>query len=158
MSICFRSYVHDQIHDIWMVPGAARADDYFTRLTAAVNRSNPVPTARQFDEPVLLMYDHERGPQAIAEGAQAVADAAGKLFDDLLATPAAVEPAPSSALPQRGAIYFVMVDRFANGDRSNDGAIDPNDPAAFHGGDLQGVIDHLDELKSLGVETIPWPK
>ncbi|MDR0966254.1 MAG: hypothetical protein LBM75_07125 [Myxococcales bacterium] len=47
-----------------------------------------------------------------------------------------------------------MVDRFANGDRSNDSSIDPNDPAAFHGGDLQGVIDHLDELQDMGVSTI----
>lgn len=48
----------------------------------------------------------------------------------------------------------MLVDRFANGDRSNDGAVDPADPAAFHGGDLQGVLDHLDDLQSLGVRTV----
>lgn len=47
-----------------------------------------------------------------------------------------------------------MVDRFANGDTNNDGDIALDDPAAFHGGDLQGVIDHLDELKEMGVGTI----
>ena len=47
-----------------------------------------------------------------------------------------------------------MVDRFANGDTNNDGDIALDDPAAFHGGDLKGVIDHLDELKEMGVGTI----
>ncbi|MEZ4460980.1 MAG: alpha-amylase family glycosyl hydrolase [bacterium] len=47
-----------------------------------------------------------------------------------------------------------MVDRFANGDPSNDGTIDLADPQAFHGGDLQGIIDHLDELKDLGIKTV----
>ncbi len=51
-------------------------------------------------------------------------------------------------------IYFVMVDRFANGDPANDGAVDPVDPTAFHGGDLQGVIDRLDYLQGLGVRTL----
>lgn len=47
-----------------------------------------------------------------------------------------------------------MVDRFANGDPANDGEIDPRDPAAFHGGDLAGVIDRLDDLQEMGVGTI----
>lgn len=47
-----------------------------------------------------------------------------------------------------------MVDRFANGDPANDGAIDPLDPQAFHGGDLQGVIDHLDHIQALGADTV----
>ncbi len=52
------------------------------------------------------------------------------------------------------AIYFAMVDRFANGDPANDGQIDLSDPAAFHGGDLQGVIDRLGDLQEMGVGTI----
>lgn len=51
-------------------------------------------------------------------------------------------------------IYFVLVDRFANGDPSNDHEIDLADPAAFHGGDIRGVIDHVDELERLGVDTV----
>ena len=47
-----------------------------------------------------------------------------------------------------------MVDRFANGDPSNDADADTSDPAGFHGGDIQGVIDHLDDLKSMGVKTV----
>ncbi len=51
-------------------------------------------------------------------------------------------------------VYFVLVDRFANGDPENDGAVDPDDPMAFHGGDIQGVIAHLDHLEALGVRTV----
>jgi glycosidase len=48
-------------------------------------------------------------------------------------------------------IYLLMVDRFSNGDPANDGGLAPEN---FHGGDLQGVIDHLDELQALGVRTL----
>ena len=57
-------------------------------------------------------------------------------------------------------IYLIMPDRFANGDKSNDdpeisrGLFDPSDPRRYHGGDLQGVIDRLPYLKSLGITTI----
>ena len=47
-----------------------------------------------------------------------------------------------------------MVDRYANGDPTNDGAVNRADPAAFHGGDLQGVIDHLDDIQGLGFTTV----
>ncbi len=60
-------------------------------------------------------------------------------------------PAPP---PDDDVIYFAMVDRFHNGDPSNDGNIDLEDPTAFHGGDIQGVIDKLDYLQALGVRTI----
>ncbi len=60
-----------------------------------------------------------------------------------------VVPRPADDL-----VYFVMVDRFWNGDRSNDGAVDRADPAAFHGGDLAGVIEKLDYLQGLGVRTV----
>jgi len=57
-------------------------------------------------------------------------------------------------------IYLIMPDRFANGDPSNDSTpdtkekADRKDPFGRHGGDLQGVIDHLDYLADLGVTTL----
>ena len=60
-------------------------------------------------------------------------------------------PAPP---PVDDVIYFVLVDRFANGDPSNDGVIDADDPQAWHGGDIRGVIEHLDEIEELGVRTV----
>lgn len=51
-------------------------------------------------------------------------------------------------------IYFLMVDRFNNGDNKNDFDVDMKDPKAYHGGDFQGVIDELDYLKDMGFTAI----
>lgn len=57
-------------------------------------------------------------------------------------------------------IYLIMPDRFSNGDTSNDdpfasrGLYDRTNPHRYHGGDLQGIINHLDYLKDLGITTI----
>jgi len=58
-------------------------------------------------------------------------------------------------------IYFLMPDRWSNGDPSNDrvpGLRDQslNRDSIFlrHGGDMQGIINHLDYLQSLGVTTL----
>lgn len=58
-------------------------------------------------------------------------------------------------------IYLLMPDRFSNGDVSNDRLqdyldtlVNRKDPLVRHGGDLQGVENHLDYLKDLGVTAI----
>ncbi len=57
-------------------------------------------------------------------------------------------------------IYFLMPDRFADGDVSNNdpakskGLYDRSKTRSYHGGDLQGVIDKLPYIKSLGVTAI----
>ncbi len=53
-------------------------------------------------------------------------------------------------------IYQLVVDRFANGDPSNDWRVDPTGEhlARYQGGDWQGVTDHLDYLEALGVTAI----
>ena len=58
-------------------------------------------------------------------------------------------------------IYLLMPDRFANGDPSNDRVAGLRDQSlsrdsmyARHGGDIQGVIDHLGYLQDLGVTTV----
>ena len=59
-------------------------------------------------------------------------------------------------------IYLIMPDRFANGDPSNDSTEDTAEKAdrdAFfgrHGGDIQGMADHLDYIADLGA-TVIWP-
>ncbi len=59
-------------------------------------------------------------------------------------------------------VYLIMPDRFANGDESNDqvaGYYQGADSTSLdqrQGGDIQGVINHLDYLAELGVTTI-WP-
>lgn len=58
-------------------------------------------------------------------------------------------------------IYFLMPDRFSNGDPANDKIAGMRDQSLNrdsiylrHGGDLQGVINHLDYLQSLGVTAL----
>lgn len=57
-------------------------------------------------------------------------------------------------------IYLMMPDRFANGDPSNDtieGMIesaDRSNPERRQGGDIQGVMDHLDYIEDLGMTAI----
>ena len=57
-------------------------------------------------------------------------------------------------------MYLIMIDRFADGDPSNNGNLyDRKNKFYYHGGDLQGVIDRLPYLKELGVTAIwltPW--
>jgi glycosidase len=54
-------------------------------------------------------------------------------------------------------MYLIMTDRFADGNPANDG---PNHeaeleaPRGWHGGDLRGIIQHLDYLQELGVTTV----
>jgi len=57
-------------------------------------------------------------------------------------------------------IYLLMPDRFANGNPENDSTPDTMDkanrknPNGRHGGDIAGIIDHLDYLKDLGVTAL----
>lgn len=51
-------------------------------------------------------------------------------------------------------IYQILVDRFENGDPNNDFRVNLTAPAAYHGGDWQGIIDRLDYLETLGVTAL----
>jgi neopullulanase len=62
-------------------------------------------------------------------------------------------------------IYLIMTDRFSDGDPSNNdppeskGLYDRSRPRYYHGGDFEGIIQHLSYLKELGVTAIwltPW--
>lgn len=62
----------------------------------------------------------------------------------------------------KDAIYQVMPDRFANGDPKNDSVaalpdkLDRKLGHGRHGGDIQGMIDHLDYIEGLGFTQL-WP-
>lgn len=53
---------------------------------------------------------------------------------------------------ESGLLYFAFVDRFANGDTSNDD--DEGAGVDYHGGDWAGVLDKLDYLDELGVTAL----
>ncbi len=73
-------------------------------------------------------------------------------------------PAEKKAATTNEQFYFVLPDRFADGDRSNNtGTLtgdrlttgyDPADKGFYHGGDLQGVLDRLDYIQGLGTTAI----
>ena len=57
-------------------------------------------------------------------------------------------------------IYLIMPDRFANGNPDIDNAmgtveqVNRNESGGRHGGDIQGIIDHLDYIDDLGATAI----
>ncbi|PSJ38093.1 alpha-amylase family glycosyl hydrolase [Allosphingosinicella deserti] len=74
------------------------------------------------------------------------------------------DPGYLDRTPEQDVIYFVLPDRFENGDPANDrgrivgGRLDHGfDPAAkgfYHGGDLKGLTERLDYIAGLGATAI----
>ena len=66
--------------------------------------------------------------------------------------------------PEDEVVYFVLPDRFANGDATNDlggyednrlvSGYDPTHKGFFHGGDLAGLTGKLDYLEEMGITAI----
>lgn len=84
------------------------------------------------------------------------------------AFPAQAQNAPAAdyraRLPEDEVLYFLLPDRFENGDPSNDrGGLtgdrlrtgyDPTAKGFYHGGDLKGLLNRLDYIQALGVTAI----
>ena len=55
-------------------------------------------------------------------------------------------------------VYFLMIDRFADGNPSNNdqgvGVFDPSKESHYSGGDLTGIIKRLDYIKNLGATAV----
>ncbi|WP_292946831.1 glycoside hydrolase family 13 protein [Olleya sp. UBA1516] len=71
------------------------------------------------------------------------------------------EAADYQGFDSTDAIYLITPDRFANGDTSNDikedlkeKTINRKDDYARHGGDLRGIIQHLDYIQEMGFTQI----
>ncbi len=77
-------------------------------------------------------------------------------------SPRAMPPTRAAQTDQN--FYFVMADRFANGDTSNDegglgadpmvSGFDPTNAGFYQGGDLKGLTDKLDYIQGLGTTAI----
>ena len=110
-----------------------------------------------------LFIDLDIAPQArpgklelvFQRGAQSI-----RYHYDLLAR--AAGSAQRAGFNSSDAIYQVMPDRFANGDPSNDSVsgyadqLNRADGSGRHGGDIQGIIDHLDYVAGMGFTQL-WP-
>lgn len=70
--------------------------------------------------------------------------------------PVSAPPAPAPKLVEwpDAVLYFVVLDRFADGSRANNANVDVSAKGTFHGGDLAGLTRQLDEIASLGVTAI----
>ena len=67
----------------------------------------------------------------------------------------AAAPAPPLLTDWRDAVlYFAVLDRFADGDPANDADVDVTKKGTFHGGDANGLVAHIDEIASLGVNAL----
>ena len=120
----------------------------------AANGAN-IPLVLQTDTELRFVYDHATHVITVV--------------------PAAAQPPASAADRQlagtslrtdltRERFYFVMADRFANGDEDNDTAgipgdrlshgYDPTHTGFYHGGDLAGLLEQLDYIEGLGTTAI----
>ena len=57
-------------------------------------------------------------------------------------------------ITQEDIIYFVLTDRFCDGDKKNNEDLDKNDPKRYHGGDFAGIIKKIPYLKNLGITAV----
>ena len=101
--------------------------------------------------------------RAVVAAAALMSVAGGAALAQTAPTPAVLE-ALRQRPPQDEVIYFLLPDRFANGDPANDhggyapqrlvSGFDPTDTDFYHGGDLAGVIQRLDYIKGLGATAV----
>ena len=107
----------------------------------------------RFGLPLLLLALLTACPAALAAGAAPTAPTA----------PGGLAALRARA-PQDEVVYFLLPDRFENGDPSNDRGglsggplqtgFDPTAKGFYHGGDLKGVLARLDYIKSLGATAL----
>lgn len=127
----------------------------------------------RFEVPVFLQFTYQGAEEAMEAAGPNIARRLARVMDTVLQEPdrtwtldgetaRATPPAPVKQAPVRsaaegveGPIYFVLLDRFVDGDASNNGqGYAPDDPQGWHGGDLAGLIGKLDYLHDLGMRTI----
>ena len=161
---------------------------FFTK-TASPEAANDQQTSLEVTDQVAQQMSSEVADQ-VAQTSSEVADQAQQTSSEVADAEAANdpgggEPRPADLFeivpglqvplwPAGCVMYQIFVDRFRNGDRSNDVLTDeynycggnvvriedwnqlpaPNDVREFYGGDLQGVMDKLDYLRDLGVQAI----
>jgi hypothetical protein len=115
---------------------------------SATRAADGAAVTEEFNLPAVMQFDHQKGSAAVEAVADEIARRTALALDGLIAAPPSVAAPPAE--PTMGSrprsIYFLMVDRFQNGDRGNDAKVDLADPQAFHGGDLAGAAQRLDWL------------
>jgi glycosidase len=113
------------------------ANPNYIFITLIIGNAPPGPMKIEFykDNKLILTYPYllkERVPQSAERG----------------------------SFGEQDVIYLLMPDRFSNGDPSNDSnenlkeKVNRGNQDGRHGGDIQGIINHLDYLQDLGITAI----
>lgn len=113
------------------------------------------------DNPNYLFVTLKIGPKAKAGDATIILEADGQ--KQTLSYPLNARREGSAnrmGFSSDDAVFLLMPDRFANADPTNDdmpGMVEKanrNEPYGRHGGDLKGVINHLDYIQNLGMTAL----
>lgn len=118
-------------------------------------------TVHKADSPDYLFVDVEISPDA-APGTYYIVfdDGTDKFKYSYEIAARSEDSAERGSFSTADMVYLIMPDRFANGDPSNDATDDtaekPDRDGFFgrHGGDIQGIIDHLDYISDLGATAV----
>jgi pullulanase-type alpha-1,6-glucosidase len=115
-----------------------------------------IPLHLEHEADLRFSYDHETHAIGVAPAELPSPEVTAD--DRAIATDSLRQPTT------RENFYFVMADRFANGDESNDTGgldgdrmkhgFDPTDKGFYHGGDIAGLMDRLDYIEGLGTTAI----
>ncbi len=114
---------------------------------------------RRHDVRYRFVLDDGRGGMVFGPRGMLPASPANRDTDSYTVKASTFHPFVVPAWAEHSVIYQIFPDRFADGDKSND---PPNVFAwdakptydCFFGGDVAGVEQHLDYLKSLGISTV----
>ncbi|MBP8153127.1 MAG: alpha-amylase, partial [Aeromonas sp.] len=104
------------------------------------------------------LRDAYSGQEAVVKGGKLTLTPSKESGGLLLLEPVkAAKPAPFSW--EQASVYFLLTDRFHNGDPANDHSFGrqkdgQDEVATWHGGDFKGLTEKLDYIKSLGMNAI----
>lgn len=59
-----------------------------------------------------------------------------------------------TTISQEDIIYFIVTDRFSDGNPNNNFGVNKKDPRRYHGGDFEGIREKIPYLKHLGITTL----
>ncbi|WP_429129117.1 alpha-amylase [Aeromonas media] len=104
------------------------------------------------------LRDAYSGQEAVVKGGKLTLTPSKESGGLLLLEPVkTAKPAPFSW--EQASVYFLLTDRFHNGDPANDHSFGrqkdgQDEVATWHGGDFKGLTEKLDYIKSLGMNAI----
>jgi alpha-amylase len=103
------------------------------------------------------LRDAYSGQEAVVKGGKITLTPSKESGPLLLEPVRAAKPAPFSW--DQASVYFLLTDRFHNGDPANDHSFGrqkdgQDEVATWHGGDFKGLTEKLDYIKQLGINAI----